>query len=137
MKTVFIDTSAFYTLFNREDPYHKEAILFYTNEPLLLVTTQAVFTELLSLLTKRQGKSIAIRYGKEIRASRERLRIIHMDTSQEERAWELFCKFKDKEYDLVDCLSFICMKDQDLEEAFAFDRHFFQYGFRLSVPLKD
>ena len=131
LKTVFVDTSAFYALFNRDDPHHEEAVRVY-QDSLILVTTQVIFTELLSLLTKRLGKHQAIRYGKEIKASREKLRILHTSEAQEEKAWNLFCRFKDKEYDLVDCLSFVVMEENDIEEAFAFDRHFAQYGFRLS-----
>lgn len=132
MKTVFIDTSAFYALFNREDPHHEEAVSFYQQVSFLLLTTHVVFTELLSLLTKRHGKSVGIRVGKELKASGDRLSIVHLSEDQEKRAWEVFCKFKDKDYDLVDCLSFVCMKDRGIDEALAFDRHFRQYGFRLA-----
>ncbi|MBI3541089.1 MAG: PIN domain-containing protein [Deltaproteobacteria bacterium] len=131
MKTIFIDTSAFYALLNRDDPHHQEAAAIYQNNSHLFVTTHTVFTELLSLLTKRHSKAIAVRHGKEIRATRERLRIVHLDESQCERAWDIFCKFKDKDYDLADCLSFICMKDQDIREAFAYDKHFTQYGLEI------
>lgn len=131
MKTVFIDTSAFYALFNRDDPNHEFAASYYRETSLLLVTTQTVFMELLSLLTKRQGKQTALRCGKELRSAREKLKIVHTTEAQAEKAWEVFSKFKDKDYDLVDCLSFVAMKDSDIEEAFAFDRHFTQYGFRL------
>ncbi|MBI2981702.1 MAG: PIN domain-containing protein [Deltaproteobacteria bacterium] len=130
MKTIFVDTSAFYALFNRDDPHHEEAVSAYQEEDDLLVTTHTVFSELLSLLTKRQGKQMAIRCGKEMKAS-QRLQIVHAKEAEEEKAWELFCRFKDKDYDLVDCLSFVYMQEQGIDDAFAFDRHFVQHGFRL------
>lgn len=130
MKAVFIDTSACYALFNREDPHHEEAIEFY-QKGLPLVTTHAVFAELLSLLTKRRGKRLAIRCGRQIKVSQARLSIIHLSQVQEERAWELFCRFKDKDYGLVHCMSFVLVEDEDIEEAFSFVRHFAQFGFQL------
>lgn len=131
MKTVFIDTSAFYALFNREDPHHDEVVSCYGEGSIFLVTTDAVFTELMSLLTKRQGKAIAIRCGRAMKEARDRLSIVRTEEVQAEKAWQLFCKFRDKDYDLVDCLSFVFMEERGIEEALAFDRHFTQYGFRI------
>lgn len=135
MKTLFADTSAFYALFNRDDPHHRAVVELYQNTSLFLVTTRTVFAELMSLITKRQGKRAAIHCGVAMRAAVDRLRIVDTDGGQNERAWQLFCKYKDKQWDLIDCTSFIFMEDADLKEAFACDRHFVQYGFRC-LPLK-
>ena len=132
MKTVFIDTSAFYALFNSDDPHHSAAVSFYQEEPFLLITTNYVFAELLSLLTKRQGKPTAVACGTQIRAS-QNLRIIHLNEGVVNRAWGIFTRYKDKKYDLIDCLSFVCMDEFNLSHAFAFDRHFAQHGYHL-VP---
>jgi len=129
LKTLFIDTSAFYALFNRDDRHHQEASHFYQEQSCIFITTQTVFIELLSLITKRLSKKNAIQHGQAIKASHERFKIIVMNEDQAERAWELFCKHKDKDYDLVDCLSFVCMKDLHITEAFTFDHHFAQAGF--------
>ncbi|MBI2345809.1 MAG: PIN domain-containing protein [Deltaproteobacteria bacterium] len=134
MKTLFVDTSAFYALFNRDDPNHRAAAEFYRTESCLLVTTHAVFTELMSLITKRQGKRTAIQCGTAIKAAEERIRVADTSDAQNARAWQLFCKYKDKQWDLIDCTSFVFMEDTCLKEAFAFDRHFAQSGFR-SVPI--
>ena len=45
----------------------------------------------------------------------------------------LFTTHLDKDYDLIDCLSFAMMDAFGVREAFGFDRHFIQHGYRL-VP---
>jgi predicted nucleic acid-binding protein len=45
------------------------------------------------------------------------------------RALELYRSRSDKEWSLTDCISFVMMKDEGLEEALTGDRHFIQAGF--------
>ena len=51
-----------------------------------------------------------------------------------EGAWDLFCSQADKDYDLIDCISFTTMRALGIREAFGFDRHFSQHGLAL-VPV--
>jgi predicted nucleic acid-binding protein len=37
----------------------------------------------------------------------------------------------DRDYDLIDCLSFATMEAFGARDVFGFDRHFAQHGFRL------
>jgi hypothetical protein len=48
-----------------------------------------------------------------------------------EEAWRLFSQHRDKNYDLIDCISFSIMASFSIRVVFGFDRHFIQYGFRL------
>jgi predicted nucleic acid-binding protein len=48
-----------------------------------------------------------------------------------EDAWKLFSSHGDKDYDLIDCISFSMMGSYGIREAFGFDRQFLQRGFRL------
>jgi uncharacterized protein len=50
--------------------------------------------------------------------------IIHVDTALDEQAWQLLSQRQDKEWSLVDCASFILMKQRGLLEAFTTDDHF-------------
>jgi len=84
----------------------------------------------MSLLTKRLDKRTAVLFGKGIRAG-TRFRIDEPALEVREAAWNLFTTHIDKDYDLIDCLSFALMDALDVREAFGFDRHFEQYGFRL------
>jgi len=41
----------------------------------------------------------------------------------------LYKKYADKEWSLVDCISFIVMRERGIKQALTFDRHFEQAGF--------
>ncbi len=44
--------------------------------------------------------------------------------------FDLFARRPDKHWSLVDCLSFVVMKQRRLKEALTADQHFVQAGFR-------
>jgi predicted nucleic acid-binding protein len=129
---VFVDTSAWYILCDRRDARHSRAAGILGDRTRHFVTSNFVFVESLSLITKRLGKGAAIRFGKDLRAS-DRVRIIHIDARMEESAWSLFEDYADKDWDLVDCSSFILMQSLKLTKAFTFDSHFAQRGLEI-VP---
>jgi predicted nucleic acid-binding protein len=45
------------------------------------------------------------------------------------RAFEMYRDRSDKEWGLIDCMSFVVMSDQELTEALTADNHFRQAGF--------
>ena len=84
----------------------------------------------MSLLTKRLNKRTAVQFGTGIRRS-SRFRVEEPSRETKDAAWDLFTTQIDKDYDLIDCLSFAFMDALDLRDVFGFDRHFAQHGFRL------
>ena len=114
------------------DAAHAAAVAFYRSDGTPLLTTSLILVETLSLLTKRRGKALALQVGAGLLAS-SRLRIVHVDESLQREAWGLFGSSADKDWDLVDCVSFTVMRRHGVSEVFGFDRHFVQAGFRL-VP---
>jgi hypothetical protein len=44
--------------------------------------------------------------------------------------FDLFSRRPDKDWSLVDCISFVVMKQRRLKEALTTDQHFIQAGFR-------
>lgn len=57
------------------------------------------------------------------------LKIIHIDASLDDQAWNYFQRHQDKNRSLVDCASFIIMNQYNIGEALTSDRHFEQAGF--------
>ena len=84
----------------------------------------------MSLITKRLDKLTAVKFGQGIRVS-SAFRIEEPGPDVKETAWKLFTSHLDKDYDLIDCLSFALMEAFAIREVFGFDRHFAQYGFDL------
>ena len=127
---VFVDSSFWYALAVRRDPRHSQAAAFFADFDASLCTTTFVFSEVASLLTKRAGKSAAIRLCEQIRVS-ESCEIVHPTKEDLEAAWRLFVQRRELDFDLVDAVSFTVMERLELPSALCFDRHFNQMGFEV------
>lgn len=59
------------------------------------------------------------------------IRVERGTTEDEDHAVDILLKHDDKTYSFVDATSFAVMQRLRVTEAFAFDRHFQQFGFRV------
>ena len=137
MKQIFVDTSAYYALTDGRDGNHEAAarvIHQFIREGAELLTTNYVIAETHTLLLNRLGYSIALQVITEL--YRSRTRIYRVKEAQERRALEIIRTYSDKEYSLVDAISFATMELFHLTQAFAFDHHFAQFGFSLLPGMK-
>ena len=57
--------------------------------------------------------------------------IVRIDDDREERALDLFVRYNDKYFSVVDCTSFSVMQDRTIGLAMGFDSDFEQMGFQL------
>jgi uncharacterized protein len=55
--------------------------------------------------------------------------IVYVDPTLDAQAWQLFTEQSDKEWSLVDCASFMVIRQHDIIEAFTTDHRFEQAGF--------
>lgn len=125
--SIFVDTSAFYALADRTDRLHSSAVRFVETNECLLVTSNAVVHETVTLIRMRLGHAAAVAFGR--RLLREELApVIPLTTGDERKAWILFQRYSDKRFSFVDCASFALMKRLGLHAAFAFDDDFRQLG---------
>ncbi len=129
----FIDTSAFIALHDASDRYHEAARAFLTPERLRdlkvrPVTTNFVFAKVYSYFCKSHADAAAV--GTYIRESKI-LPYVRPDSADEEAAWQLAQRYRDKDFSFVDCLSFVVMSRIDCNKAFTFDSHFRQMGFEI------
>lgn len=132
MKMLFVDTGAWYALVDKNDPDHKEAASFMKNNKIPLLTTNFVFDETVTLLRSRLGWNVAKEFGLRLKDSRF-VSLISVKDEDEEKAWEIFLKYKDKDFSYTDCTSFAVMKRLKTDTVFTFDSHFQTMRF-LAVP---
>ncbi len=123
MKRLFVDTGAWYALVDKSDPDHKEAEHFMTNNKIPLLTTNFVFDETITLIRSRLGWSVGKDFGERLKKSGF-VSLIAVKDEDEERAWEIFLKYKDKDFSYTDCTSFAVMERLKMDMAFTFDSHF-------------
>jgi predicted nucleic acid-binding protein len=130
---LFVDTSAWLALNDKNDQYHDEAVSKITKvrqQKIQLVTSEYVFDESVTIIRYRISHRAAVAFGDALISSN--VASIE-DITDEERlkAWVLFKKYRDKDLSFTDCTSFALMVKLKLQKVFSFDNHFKQVGFEL------
>ncbi len=124
-----IDTSYIVTLVNARDENHEKANeLVNTYDSTPLVVTDAVLLEIGNSLA-RNHKKRAIEIFDEFLLAEE-IEIVRLDESLFNRSLQLYRTRADQLWGLVDCVSFVVMKDRGIIDALTSDKHFVQAGFR-------
>lgn len=62
-------------------------------------------------------------------------RLHHVSAEEERAAFDIFCKYADKEYSFVDCVSFVVMETLGIEVAWTVDGDFRHRFTALPGPL--
>ncbi len=85
---------------------------------------------ILSNYLARSYKKEAVEIIKQFFDSDE-VEIVRLTPYLFEQAFELYKSYQDKEWGLVDCVSFVVMREMGVSCALTFDRHFAQAGFQV------
>ncbi len=128
---VFVDTTAWYALLDRQDAHHAAAKRFQAVDRRPFLTSNYIVDELLTLTKSCLGAKAAVRIGEQLFAQ-QIARLYAVTPDLEQNAWRLFQRYADKGFSFTDCTSFALMERMGIDTAFAFDIHFRQYG-RFSV----
>ncbi len=126
----FLDSSAIYALVNKADPVGAKINDLLTQTRPMLITTDYIFAETLSLITKRIGKQAAITTGMMLKNSKY-IKIMRLEKSVLAKALEMFASYKDKDFDYIDATNFACCKQQKIKTVLTLDHHFAQMGFAI------
>ncbi|MBM3749106.1 MAG: type II toxin-antitoxin system VapC family toxin [Acidobacteria bacterium] len=127
--TVFVDTSAFYAVLDRDDSNHEAARAAW--ERLLrgsavLLTSNYVLLETSALVQHRLGVAALRALHQDVVPI---LRVEWVTEAQHRAAVEALLTAARKKLSLVDCVSFQLMRDSGVRQAFCFDKHFQEQGF--------
>ena len=135
MTGLFVDTAGWIACADRSDPAYdgcRAARDWAMRSGQMLVTTDFVVDETLTLMRVRLGLSVAETWWRQIEGSR-RVRWERISQERFDRALELFFRHRDKGYSFTDCASFAVMRELKLTTALTTDKHFKQMGF-VVVP---
>jgi predicted nucleic acid-binding protein len=129
---VFLDTNGWLALLNASDSLHAsatEAWLTVGRSQNRIVLTDWIVAETGNGLARAKATS---RFGEAVERVLEsaRAEIVFVDQSLLEQAVQMYHHHSDKSWGLVDCASFLVMRDRGLTDVFTCDRHFEQAGFR-------
>lgn len=127
MKKIFIDASGWVAVMYRGDKWFQKAKPIFERE----VAAESVFVisnwtlyEALTFLKAKVGFDVA----KELANVVENPFVfqVRVDENLEKKALELFWRYKDKEWGVVDCSSIAIIQESGCDFVFAFDKHFVQ-----------
>jgi predicted nucleic acid-binding protein len=131
---IFIDTSAFYALADRDDLNHKKAENIYRallHKNALFVLTDHIISETATLIRRRLGYIQSLEFLRLIEEGQgvELFELVIVGKEHINKAKRIFTERKDIKLSFVDALSFAIMKDENIKKFFAFDLHFQAEGF--------
>ncbi|MGE0085347.1 MAG: type II toxin-antitoxin system VapC family toxin [Desulfococcaceae bacterium] len=127
---IFLDTVFVIALINRRDQYHQQAAALSEQfEGYPFLTTDAVLLEIGNALAKGY-KNESVDIIEEFLHSDD-TEIVHLSPELFRQAFELYKTYQDKEWGLIDCVSFVVMRKRKIRQALTFDKHFAQAGFQV------
>ena len=134
MADAFVDTSFVIALVNQRDQHHLRALdLSSQFERRPLLTTDAVLLEIGNALAKN-FREASIQVIDDFLTS-SKIQIVHLYPDLFHKAFSLYRSRLDQTWGLIDCVSFILMREAGIVESLTADKHFEQAG--LSSTLAD
>jgi uncharacterized protein len=125
----FLDTLFVIALINHRDQYHERAAKLATRyEGEQFLTTDAVLLEIGNALAKKYRQE-AVEVITHLITS-EDVEVVRLTPTLFDESFALYKSHQDKEWGLIDCVSFVVMRQNDIQDALTFDKHFVQAGFR-------
>jgi uncharacterized protein len=130
---IFVDTGAWYASFVPKDEDYSAARAWLRGNKEPLLTTDYVVDELLTLLKANDEFKRALELGRSLLEQRL-ARLARVTDEDLTLAWKAFQKYADKEWSFTDCVSYAVIERLGIKKAFAFDRHFRQFGTVEVIP---
>ena len=127
-----MDTGAWYAASVPNDPDHAAAAAFMRSNSERLVTSDYVYSELLTLFRARRQMVRAKDWVHQ--ADQGRWEIVRITEADVHAATEVFFDFADKDWSFTDCTSRVVIERLGVQRAFAFDEDFRQFGTVTIVP---
>jgi predicted nucleic acid-binding protein len=126
----FVDSFFYIALLNRRDQYHHLAAeVSQTIGDSEFWTTDLVLVEAANGCRRPSLRLAAARLIQRL-ASEPDTHIVRLSQELFEKALGRYESRRDKAWSLTDCLSFIVMEENGIQEALTGDAHFLQAGFR-------
>jgi hypothetical protein len=129
---VFLDTSYAIALSSPSDQLHARALQLANQLQAArsrLVTTRAVMLEIGNALSKARYRAAAVGLLQALEED-PTVEIVTLSDDLFAQSFDLYRTRADKEWGLIDCVSFVVMEARGIRDALTADEHFEQMGFR-------
>ena len=130
MTAIFVDTSGFYAILDRDDLNHARARAVWARilPQSKLITNNYVIVETTALMQRRIGLAALRVFVNDILPLVE---VAWVTEASHRAALDVVLTSGKKDISLVDCVSFQTMRNAGIDKVFGFDAHFRQQGFVL------
>lgn len=129
---IFIDTGAFIARYLTQDAHHSNALKIWEQiekSNLRCFTSNFVLDETFTLLGRWASYPFSVEKARIIFSS-TRLTILRPNEEDEIQALHYFEKYSDQKISYTDCISFVLLKNQKINQVFSFDNHFAIVGYK-------
>ena len=123
MRRIFADTSFYQALLHRRDRWHTAAAAILGELHAEIITTDYVLVELAALMSSANARALFTRFVEHLRSDPSTT-LVRTSPELFDEGLALFAARPDKEWSLVDCISFALMQTRGISEALAADLHF-------------
>jgi predicted nucleic acid-binding protein len=131
---IFVDTSAWFAAAVPTDPNYPSASAFLAQAAAAeLVTTDYILDETLTLLAMRGEKRRTHELGRRV-LEESLCRLVWVQREDVHKAWLIFDSQRHQGWSFTDCVSYVVIERLQIDQAFAFDAHFRQFGDLTVVP---
>lgn len=131
-RNLFLDSSYAIALLNKHDHFHHHALdISYAIEQskLHVVTTRAVLLEIGNSLSRPPVRWVVAQFLEALERNAN-TSIVPLSEDIYFAALKIYSNYQDNEWGLVDCISFVVMRDHKIRQALTADIHFEQAGFQ-------
>ena len=128
MARIFVDSGAWIALIDPSDRLHSAARPYFRDLTGAdkLVTSNYVVQEVVTWFVYHRRHRYVLPFRQLIEASELTHLLERVWTTREldEAAWEIYEQFADQRFSFADCNSIALCREEDINTAFSFDRHF-------------
>ena len=138
MGPLFVDTGGWIAMAVVRDQFHKQAASYYQKlSKAPLVTSNYVLVETYTRIRYDDGHAKALRFHSLIQEAVKvgRLHLEWVTPAIHQEGWDIFERYSDQSFSMVDCTSFVIASHADIKEVFGFDQNFNTMGFILRPGL--
>lgn len=131
MNKLFVDTSGWIALINRSDNLHAATSQIYNDRFSTgwdFIIHTGVMLEVGNGMSRVRHRHLAVQFKARIDAS-ARIAVVRLTEELYENGWQMYTTRSDKDWGIVDCISFVIMQERGLTETLTADQHFQQAGF--------
>lgn len=132
MKRLFVDSSFLVAYHHVGDPFYEKARRFMNEEvnqyrPFRFVITDYIFDEFVTTVLRYVHKNQASKVGQSLLEDKN-FGFEWITKSEFDEAWDVFVKFRDKDWSFTDCTSYAWMKRNRPDFCLATDKDFNEFG---------